>query len=352
MIYENLKVYLFFVFSSVFIFKLLDSPNDLVVYIKNFTNLFSPFFIGVFLALLINPLVDYFEKNFKLKKLFSIFLSIILIFFSLCFLIKLILPASIQTLNALYFEIPNFLQNLSNNFDKYINILPIIENNIKEILNKYINIFANFSSQNLIKYFMNFTSAIFNLFMGLVLCIYILYEKENIKFNLRKILHSLFKKQTVFNIIEFLEVCHNIFYHYMVGKFIDSLIIGMLAFLGFKFLLRIENSLFLSFIIFITNIIPYFGPVIGALFPVIMTFIYSPVKALWVLVFLVLLQQLDGNLIGPKILGEQVGLSPLSIISAVLIGNSLFGIVGVFLSIPTAGVIKYLINKYIYKRLI
>ena len=113
----------------------------------------------------------------------------------------------------------------------------------------------------------------------------------------------------------------------------------------------INNTLFLSFIVFLTNIIPYFGPFIGAVFPIAMTLIYSPIKALWVALFLLILQQLDGNLIGPKVMGDQVGLNPLWIISAVLIGGSLFGIIGVFLSVPIAAIIKFSIDKYVQNKI-
>ena len=93
--------------------------------------------------------------------------------------------------------------------------------------------------------------------------------------------------------------------------------------------------------------IPYFGPFIGAILPIFMTLTYSPVKALWVAIFILILQQLDGNFIGPKVMGEQVGLSPLWIISAVLIGGSLFGVVGVFLSVPIAAVIKTSLDEFV-----
>ncbi len=137
----------------------------------------------------------------------------------------------------------------------------------------------------------------------------------------------------------------------MIGKIIDSLIIGVIAFVGFQFIIKIDNTLFLSFIVFLTNIIPYFGPFIGAVPPILMTLVYSPVKAFWVAIFILILQQVDGNFIGPKVMGDSVGLSPLWIISAVLIGSNLFGLIGVFLSVPVAAVIKASIDKYIEKRL-
>ena len=119
--------------------------------------------------------------------------------------------------------------------------------------------------------------------------------------------------------------------------------------IGINFFLLFEY--YLSFIIFLTNIIPYFGPFIGAVPPIIMTLAYNPIKAFWVAVFILVLQQIDGNFIGPKIMGDQVGLSPLWIISSVLIGGSLFGIIGVFLSIPIAAIIKYSIDKYVDKKI-
>ena len=178
-----------------------------------------------------------------------------------------------------------------------------------------------------------------------------LYDKEKIALGCKKLLYAYFPANKACTIINFFKMSHDIFYNYIIGKLIDSLIIGFLAFIGFKFIIKINNALFLSFIIFLTNIIPYFGPFIGAIFPITMTLVYSPIKALWVALFIFILQQLDGNFIGPKIMGEQVGLSSLWIISSVLIGGSLFGIIGVFLSVPIAAIIKFSLDKYIQRKI-
>lgn len=347
---KNLKSNLFLVFLSVLIFKLIDSPNDLTIYINNFFSLFSPFFFGLLIALILNPCVNFFNQKLKINNLLSILISIIIAFLCISFVIKLIFPLLIETLNILYKEVPKFISEISEKSTSYFSYLPLIEENLTDLINKYITLFSTISN-NSSKYLLQFTSILLDFLMGIVLSIYILHEKESIKLNIRKLLYATFSKQTTEEIIEFFNVCHNIFYHYIIGKILDSLIIGVLAFLGFKFLIRIENSLFLAFIVFLTNIIPYFGPFIGAILPIFMTLTYSPIKALWILIFIILLQQLDGNLIGPKILGDQVGLSPFSIICAVLIGWSLFGFLGVFLSIPITAILKYLIQKYINKRL-
>ncbi len=115
--------------------------------------------------------------------------------------------------------------------------------------------------------------------------------------------------------------------------------------------MKVPYVLLFSFIVFITNIIPYFGPIIGAIFPIGMTLMIDPIRAIWVAIFIFVLQQLDGNVIGPKIMGDSVGLSPLWIISVVILGGSLFGFIGVFLAVPISAVMKEVYELMLKKRL-
>ena len=229
-------------------------------------------------------------------------------------------------------------------------IVPHIQENLNSILNQVVDILTKVSKDFLV-YIFTITSLLFNIVMGIILSIYMLFDKEKIGLGCKKILYSSTPKIKADETVEFFKMSHDIFYNYIIGKIIDSLIIGVLAFIGFQFIIKIENVLFLSFIVFLTNIIPYFGPFIGAVPPILMTLVYDPVKAFWVAIFIFILQQLDGNFIGPKVMGDQVGLSPLWIISAVLIGGALFGLIGVFLSVPVAAVIKASIDKYVDKNL-
>ncbi|WP_438618071.1 AI-2E family transporter [Paraclostridium sp.] len=252
-------------------------------------------------------------------------------------------------------EIPNSINNIDMFLNKYLsnvsvldNIIPILQKNLDSILNNIVNILSNISS-DLFIYILSITSLFFNLLMGFILSIYILYDKEHIILSFKKLLYALVSKKRALEIIEFFNISNKIFYHYIIGQLINSIIIGILAFIGFKFIIHIKSSLFLSFIVSITNMIPYFGPFIGAVLPILMTLVYSPIKSLWVAFFILILQQIDGNILGPKIMGDCVGLSPLWIICAVLIGGSLFGFIGVFLSVPIAAIIKIYIDKYIDK---
>lgn len=354
---ENIKYCIFIAFISILIYKAIDAPMKFISGISGFISFFSPFLLGILFSLLINPMMMFFEKNLKSHRLLSILISYIIVFLLIIIGFKLIIPSIIDALNTLIQEIPNYITVLNDFLNRHMSetkvlemAIPHIQNNLNAILQKLLDMFSRISS-DLIVYIFTITSVLFNIVMGVILSIYMLYDKEKIGRGLKKILYASVPKVKADETVEFFKMSNDIFYNYIIGKIIDSLIIGVLAFIGFKFILKIENVLFLSFIIFLTNIIPYFGPFIGAVPPILMTLVYDPIKAFWVFVFVLVLQQLDGNFIGPKVMGDQIGLSALWIISSVLIGGSLFGLVGVFLGVPLAAVIKISIDKYINKRI-
>lgn len=354
---EEIKHYIFIALISILLYKFINNPMEFIAGIGGIANFFSPFLIGILIALLINPLVMFFEKKFKLHRLLNILISYVIVFVLLILGFKLLIPSIVDTLNSLIQEIPTYLDMLNKFLSKYMTedeffttVAPHIQDNLNSILTNVVNILTTFSS-NLFVHISSITSLLFDIIMGVILSIYMLFDKEKIGLGCKKILYASVNRKKADNTVEFFKMSHDIFYNYMIGKIIDSLIIGVIAFVGFQFVIKIENVLFLSFIIFLTNIIPYFGPFIGAVPPILMTLVYSPIKAFWVAIFILILQQVDGNFIGPKVMGDQVGLSPLWIISAVLIGSALFGLIGVFLSVPVAAVIKSSLDKYVENRL-
>lgn len=354
---QNIKYFIFIVFLSVLIYKIIDAPGQLISQIGSLVSFLSPFLIGILLTLLLNPLVMFFENRFRLHRLLNIFTAYILVLLLFILGIKLFVPAIVDTLNILIKQVPSYIELLNKLLRKFIEngdlpevIIPHIENSLNSILNQLIGLFSK-SYSDILVYILSITSVIFNILIGVILSIYILFDKEKIGQGFRKILYATLDESRAISIIELARMSHNIFYHYLIGQIIDATIVGTISFVVFTFIIKIDNVLFLSFIIFLTNMIPYFGPFIGASPPILMTLIYDPLKALWVAIFIIILQQIDGNFIAPKIMGNQIGLEPLWIISAVLIGGSLFGFIGVFLSVPTAAVIKTYINKYVDKRL-
>ena len=142
---------------------------------------------------------------------------------------------------------------------------------------------------------------------------------------------------------------HNVFGKFIVGKIIDSLIIGILCFIGTS-ILAIPYALLISVVVGITNIIPFFGPFLGAIPSIFILIVIDPVKALWFAIFILILQQIDGNIIGPKILGNSVGISGIFIMFSVIIGGGLFGVPGMILGVPVFVVIYNIIGNAINKR--
>ncbi|MGO1043770.1 AI-2E family transporter [Clostridioides difficile] len=344
-------------FIGILFFKFINTPADFISSIEGLLSFFSPFLLAILLALLLNPLVMLFEIKFKTHRLLSIFLSYILIGIILAFGIRLLIPSIANTLNRLINEMPiytdyinNFIEKNMSNIDFLKALIPHIQHSLDNALKEASN-FVNRIPKNFLIYTLSISSMLFNMVMGFILSIYIIYDKEKIALGFKRLLYSSTARNKADEIIEFFRTTHDIFYDYLIGRILDSLIIGIIAFIGFQFIIRIENALFLASIIFLANIIPYLGPFIGAIPPVAMTILYSPQKTIWVIVFIFILQQLDGNFIEPKVMGNQVGIGAIWIISAILIGQSLFGFIGVFLSVPVAAVVKTSIDKYIDKRL-
>lgn len=345
------------VFIGILFFKFINTPADFISSIEGLLSFFSPFLLAILLALLLNPLVMLFEIKFKTHRLLSIFLSYILIGIILAFGIRLLIPSIANTLNRLINEMPiysdyidNFIEKNMSNIDFLKALIPHIQHSLDNALKEASN-FISRIPKNFLIYTLSISSMLFSMVMGFILSIYIIYDKEKIALGFKRLLYSSTARNKADDIIEFFRTTHDIFYDYLIGRILDSLIIGIIAFIGFQFIIRIENALFLASIIFLANIIPYLGPFIGAIPPVAMTILYSPQKTIWVIVFIFILQQLDGNFIEPKVMGNQVGIGAIWIISAILIGQSLFGFIGVFLSVPVAAVVKTSIDKYIDKRL-
>ena len=159
-------------------------------------------------------------------------------------------------------------------------------------------------------------------------------------------LYGKYKAKIDYNL---LKESDKIFGGFISGKIIDSLIIGAICFVC-CLILRMPYVALISVIVGVTNVIPFFGPYIGAIPSTILIMLDSPSKGVIFLLFIIILQQVDGNIIGPKILGESTGLSPFWVVFAIFLGNGLFGVVGLFIGVPTWGVVYYLIKRYVNYR--
>ena len=185
---------------------------------------------------------------------------------------------------------------------------------------------------------------IINIIIGIFVSVYVLMEKEKFKGQVKKLIYGVFSPHHGNTIMEVLRKANDIFYGFIIGKIIDSFIIGIICYVVMC-LIGMPYAVLTSVIIGVTNIIPVFGPYIGAIPTVIIIFLTDPWMGIYFLIFVLILQQIDGNLIGPKILGDSTGISSFWVVLAIVVGGSLFGFMGMLLGVPTLALIYYLIGR-------
>lgn len=190
-----------------------------------------------------------------------------------------------------------------------------------------------------------------NMFIGVIICVYFLNSKELFKAQTKKLIAATMSRKQGEELQEFANFCNKTFGGFINGKLIDSLIIGILCFILMT-VFGLPYAVLVSTIVGVTNIIPFFGPFIGAVPSAVIICFSSPMQALYFLLLILALQQFDGNILGPKILGGTTGLASFWVLFAILMGGGLFGFVGMVLGVPVCAVAFYYLNQYLRKRLI
>ena len=338
-----------------------------------------PFIIGFCMAYLINkPYIFLADKAFKnlenskfrffrnFRKPFSLFLSYVLIFGIIAFLIGIIIPQLITSFNKLAENFSSyadkFKQWLVDGSERWLHIqlkqdndiFTMVNNLVKivtgEELQRYFTNLANTFGPNLFDTAMEFTASLYNVVMGIVISVYFLGCKEKLLFQTKKLTVAFLPDRMLPKMFEVAELSNKMFGRYVYGRIIDSMIIGMLCFVGMS-LLRFDYPLLISVVVGITNIIPMFGPFIGAIPSILILLIVNPIEALWFGLFVFILQQIDGNIIGPKVMGNSIGISGFWIMVSVIIGGGLFSIVGMFIAVPVFAIFYVLFGNVVNRRL-
>lgn len=325
-------------------------------FFSNILSILTPFFWAFGVAYLLNPVMLFFERKFKLKRSISILISYILTILVFIFLALVIVPTIFNSLSDLAANITSYMQNteraISQFFSEFYKSSPEIskqiEASILDVIKSLSTAFASLAG-SLVGQTIAFTSSFIKFIFGFIISIYMLAEKDNLIAFFKKLLVAILPKQKAKFTLEFFVESNELFSRFILGKVIDSTIIGAMCYVGLLFIVP-DFAALIGLIVGITNMIPYFGPFIGMIPAFILTLFVSPSMAIWVLVFIFLLQQFDGWYLGPKILGDKVGVSPLLIIFAVTLGGGLFGVLGMFLSVPIIALVRnYLVRYSDYK---
>ena len=336
--------------------------------ISTLTGILMPFIYGAVIAYLLKPVcntIEGFLRRFipeKMKGLISalsIALTILLGLLLIYALCMMIIPQLITSVTTLYYTAQ---RNIAR-FVQWANHVEFIENNqqIMDLLNNAYDT-LNTSVDNLVKTkllpsmqnilsgaaigVLNVVTWAKNLVIGIIVAVYMLASRKRFVQQAKLVLYSVFKPVWAGRIIEEIQYADKMFGGFINGKIMDSAIIGVLCYIGcliFKF----PSALLVSVIIGVTNVIPFFGPFIGAIPATLLILIQNPIKALWFVLFVLVLQQLDGNIIGPKILGNTTGLSSFWVLFAILLFGGLWGFAGMIVGVPLFAVIYDVIKKLV-----
>ena len=327
-----------------------------------------PFIIGFSIAYLLNFILDFYEVKTlgktqwfsKLRKGQKRSIGLILTYLTfagICYLfIHFIVPQLIDSIMGFVNDVPQYVDNVTKLFNDLMretNISPEYAVLIKEQMDKYIQLIMDFAKEiipivgNILKVI---ASSIWNIVLGIIISVYLLIDKENFFAINKKIICALFSTKTANRIFELTYRSNETFGKFLSGKIIDSAIIGVLSFVVFS-IFKMPYTLLISVIIGVTNIIPFFGPFIGAIPAFIIILFVSPTKALVFLILVFIIQQLDGNVIGPKILGDSIGISAFWILFAILVAGKFLGLVGMIIGVPLFAIIYSIIKEEVEYKL-
>lgn len=366
--YATIAMYAFLVIcGSILLYLGISNMSLINASINDFIKTLQPFIIGGTLGYLLNFILRFYEDKIlshdffkKLNKSGKRGIGLLLTY----------ITASIITYLFIQFVLPQLVESiigLANNIPEYLNNITKITNNIFDDLNlepQYIDLITDKFGEvvtytitimsNLIPFIGEFvvgaTSSILNIIIGIVVSIYILIDKEKFMALGKKIVYALCSEEKAKFILRLATQSNMTFSRFIGGKILDSFIIGVLTFFILT-IFKMPYILLISVIVGVTNIIPFFGPFIGGIPAAIIILFVSPIQALWFVVIIIVIQQIDGNIIGPKILGDSIGISAFWILFSLLVAAKFMGFVGMVIGVPLFAIVYSIIKEVIEEKL-
>ena len=359
---------LFVIFWGAIIFIMLQNWGATKAFVMNFCKVLSPFFVAVIIAYFVSPLFEktygLFEKRVTGKK-YEKAVKMLSLLFSYVLLIGFITVAFVFVIPQIGDSIAELTGNIPVVYNKTLKLLADLHDKYPEIDTDYISERLNEMVPNLIKYGTNvvgnvipmvfsvsvsIVKVVINILLALIISVYMIVERETFKYQGKRLVYSIFSEKKGNTICKTFGECNEIFSAFLISKAIDSLIIGCLCFVIMN-ILHLPYTVLISVIVGITNMIPYFGPFIGAVPGVLIYLCTNPKDALIFVIMIFALQQFDGLILGPRLLGQSTGLSPIWVIFGITVGGAYFGVVGMFIGVPVVAVFAFLLNKIISYRL-
>lgn len=371
--------------AAIVVFLAINNFKQIVHVMGQYVGLVKPVLYGCVIAYLLNPIYNFYyrllqklaEKNGKkvssrLLRLFNALaialglLTGLLIIVVLCWLV---LPQVFSSLVSLVNTLPQQADYYYNKLTKSLEENPYLMDQMQKVLlqiteyadekmntelmpwmQKELLPNVNTYAVQLASGVMSVLNVLYNLLIGIIVAIYLLLSKRVFAAQAKKITYGLFRQDHADILIHYVRLADKMFSGFIAGKIVDSTIIGVICFVAMS-ILHLPYAVLVSVIVGVTNVIPVFGPYIGAIPSIVLILLVNPVQALYFLILIVVLQQLDGNVIGPAILGESTGLSAFWVLFSILLFGGLWGIIGMLVGVPLFAVIYEMISDYINARL-
>ena len=356
--------------------------DDLLKVLNKVFTVLAPVLIGLIAAYLLSPLQNWAEQKIgkltdrkaphpRLKRGLSVAATVLVLIFAIVGLVASIVPELISSIKNLLVNLPEYLTSMSDWINTHIaslkkdqpqlhSMLVSVWDNAQNSLNNYADQFEpkldsiasggadliGIVTSGAVSVFKWFT----NTLLGLIITIYLLYNKERYLAQVRKILYATLPEEKVHGFLRIGSHVSYTFMHFLSGKTLDSLLIGLLCFTGMT-ILNMPYTTLISILVGITNIIPFFGPIIGAVPSALLILLSEPRKVIPFVIFILVLQQFDGNFLGPKILGESLGLPMFWTLFAITVGGGIFGFVGMVAFVPVFAAVYTLFSDFLSEQL-
>ena len=364
--YTTIAVYAFLVIAAGLLFQnIVNDFPPLTRYFNKIGDLLLPFVVGGALAYILNPILNWIEMKLfpvifrdkvsrKARRALSVLLSYLFMLLVIGVFALIVVPQIYESIMSLIERSSTYVKNVED-FLNYLIATYGSNELVKQVLQKIYDSAETIFRQGyqligdvvpmIANIAIGLTNSLFDTIMGLIISVYSLLMKETFAAQIKKLLSAFCSRNFVETFLSIAHDSNQIFCGFISGKIVDSFIIGVICFVGTT-LMNTPYAMLVSVIIGVTNIIPYFGPFIGAIPSILLILLVNTLQALYFSIFILALQQLDGNVIGPKILGDSTGLSAFWVVFSVTFFGGMFGFVGMLIGVPTFAVIYNLISRF------
>lgn len=361
---ESIKAFAIAGMIIVLFFQLMNNLPWLAKAIGGAFNALMPFIFGIIFAFIVAPLRRFVEEQAladvqwkkQTKRRVAVTAAMLVLLAGIVIFFAILIPQLASSLSVFIASFDGYVQTMRQLIEQINSGAPeiaqFLSNGISvlgEQLTRWLT-GAQGGLAQILSYSISVARGILNFFIGVIITMYLLLDEEKFILQIKKFVYGVFDHDRADNLMHIMNLTAKTFNNFIFGKFVDSLIIGVICYICVS-LMKMPYAPLIAFVVGVTNMIPVFGPFIGAVPSTLILLIIDPILAMEFLVFILILQQIDGNIIGPHILSDAVGLPTLWVMFAIIVGGAMFGVVGMFVGIPIFSVIYTLTEDWIHRRL-